>query len=118
MDELLKEKRPQEFDTSNLWEDYGLSKNDNRFKNLSIASCGLITKETCAEFRVKAEKFLETLIEGSNQEIADSVLIEAISMLLIGLNGDLFEYDENEMLFYVHKIPICLREFTRNQLLK
>jgi len=114
LSEILKEKGVDEFDVSNLWEDYGLSKNDNRFKDLKIAPCGLVTKEKCKDFKEKVEKSHESTIRETFQEIDDESIIEAISMLLMGLEGELFEFDENQMSFYVNKLPICLANFTSN----
>ena len=114
--EILKDKSADEFDVSNLWEDYGLSKNDNRFKDLKIAPCGLVTKETCRDFKEKVERSHESILGETFQEIDDETLIETISMLLIGLGGELFEFDDDEMSFYVNKLPICLTHFTRELL--
>lgn len=113
MGEILKEKGPDELDVSNLWEDYGLSKNDNRFKDLRVAPCGLVTKETCKEFKARVEKAHESLIGDTYQEIEDETLVEAVTMLLMGLAGELFKFDEQDMSFYINKMPICLANFTR-----
>ncbi len=112
--EILKQKDSNEFDVANLWEDYGLSQNDNRFKDLAIAPCGLVTKETCQEFKKKVEKARESIIGENFQEIEDETLIEAISLLLMGLVGELFEFDDSSISFYMIKLPICLPNFTRN----
>lgn len=112
--EILKDKSHDEFDMSNLWEDFGLSKNDNRFKDLKIAPCGLVTKETCKEFKEKVERSHESIIGETFQEVDDETIIESISMLLMGLGGELFEFDDNQMSFDVNKLPICLPNFTRN----
>ena len=115
--EILKEKGPEQFDVSNLWEDYGLSKNDNRFKDLNIAPCGLITKEKCRDFKVRVEKAHENIIGDTYQEVDDEALIESISMLLMGLEGDLFMFDNQQLAFYSKKLPISLAHFTRNLLI-
>ncbi len=112
--EILKEKGPEQFDVSNLWEDYGLSKNDNRFKDLNIAPCGLITKEKCRDFKLRVEKAHENIIGDTYQEVDDEALIESISMLLMGLEGDLFMFDNQQLAFYSKKLPISLAHFTRN----
>ncbi|RZK01713.1 MAG: hypothetical protein EOO43_24000 [Flavobacterium sp.] len=114
LSEILKEKDTEQFDVSNYWEDYGLSKNDNRFKDLTIAPCGLITKEKCREFKQKVEKAHENIIGDTYQEVDDEALIESLSMLLMGLEGDLFGFDEKNISFYSKKLPICLTYFTRN----
>ena len=114
LSEIIKEKGPEQYDVSNLWEDYGLSKNDNRFKDLNIAPCGLITKDSCREFKLKVEKAHENIIGDSYQEVDDEALIESISMLLMGLEGDLFGFDQKNISFYSKKLPICLTYFTRN----
>lgn len=113
--EILKSKESHELDVSNLWEDYGLSKNDNRFKDLKIASCGLITKEKCKEFKNKVEKSSETRIGKTYQEIGDNILIETISILLAGLGSELFKFDLQQRAFYINKLPICLTNFTRKR---
>ena len=112
--EILKEKDPNQFEVSNLWEDYGVSRNDNRFKNLKVAPAGLVTKETCKEFKNKVEKASENLLGKNNQEIADEVLMESLSMALIGLAGELFTFDSQELAFQINNLEICLPNFTRN----
>jgi hypothetical protein len=58
IDELLTPREYLDYEISNLWEDFGFSRNDNRFKNLKFSPCGVISKMSCHQYNNNFERRL------------------------------------------------------------
>lgn len=120
------------YEVSNLWEDYGKnylgldyltlikfkgkSRNDNRFKDLNISECGLVTKTTCSLFLDSYDQSRSDLLTPFYETLPESYYIHHIIMALMvrliwfiiginyfekGVSGGLYELDTSRLMFYL-----------------
>lgn len=88
----------ESFETSNLWEDYGISPNDNRFKNLNIMPCGLISIQNCQDFKSKVDYEFDYFFDQDAEVYGEKFLINQISISLLGLSSKFITVDlDNEI---------------------
>ncbi len=93
MDSLLDGSTQESFETSNLWEDYGVSQNDNRFKNLNVMPCGLISAQNCQDFKNKVDYDFDIFFDQNSEVYDEKFLINQISISLLGLNSKFIVVD-------------------------
>lgn len=94
LDSLFEKSTNNTLNTSNLWEDFGFSQNDNRFKDLSMIPCGLVSKDKTQSFKKKIDEIFNDEIFHEKIEINEYYLIEQLSISLLGMNSSIASLEE------------------------
>ncbi|KRX10450.1 hypothetical protein PPERSA_08752 [Pseudocohnilembus persalinus] len=94
------DKNKDRYIISNLWEDIGVSQNDNRFKSLKLAESGLLNEEKCLQMIKSYNKEEQNLFCLPVVQLQEQNLIQNICYMFLGVDGELFCVNQEEQCFF------------------
>lgn len=71
------------FEIKDLWEDFGVTKNDNRFKNLQLSENGVFHSRKCSKIFLEMLNFKNDLISIEYIPISEEEISKKIIMSLL-----------------------------------